>query len=212
MGFPPYAKQEPAADTNDDLPLGATFETPGLKPNSPSPSMTSSATVETVNIELDNAGRVKSGKVRKQCELCGEWSNIKWFFKHMSEVHQALFCRCCREYLPIHEHKEHRQWHSMPPYMGQKIRIEDGQPIIIDRKERASLTPIGSLAAWGGSSGGLVVKAVDEISRKRKAERMESPNGSVKTSGSSSVGDNGAYQLGMLPPELPGSTNFPFPV
>ena len=26
------------------------------------------------------------------------------------------------------------------------------------RKERASLTPIGSLAAWGGSSGGLVVK------------------------------------------------------
>jgi len=204
MGFPPYAKQEPAADTNDDLPLGATFETPGLKPNSPSPSMTSSATVETVNIELDNAGRVKSGKVRKQCELCGEWSNIKWFFKHMSEVHQALFCRCCREYLPIHEHKEHRQWHSMPPYMGQKIRIEDGQPIIIDRKERASLTPIGSLAAWGGSSGGLVVKAVDEISRKRKAERMESPNGSVKTSGSSSVGDNGAYQLGMLPPELPG--------
>merc|ERR1712013_707436 len=91
-------------------------------------------------------------------------------------------CRCCREYLPIHEHKEHRQWHSMPPYMGQKIRIEDGQPIIIDRKERASLTPIGSLAAWGGSSGGLVVKAVGEISRKRKAERHDSPNGSVKTS------------------------------
>ena len=27
--------------------------------------------------------------------------------------------------------------------MGQKIRIENGQPIIIDRKERASLTPIG---------------------------------------------------------------------
>ncbi len=45
--------------------------------------------------------------------------------------------------------------------MGQKIRIEDGQPVIIDRKERASLTPIGSLAAWGGSSGGKVVKAVD---------------------------------------------------
>ena len=44
-------------------------------------------------------------KVRKQCELCGEWSNIKWFFKHMSEVHQALFCRCCREYLPKEEHK-----------------------------------------------------------------------------------------------------------
>ena len=43
---------------------------------------------------------------------------------------------------------------------GQKIRIENGQPIIIDRKERASLTPIGSLAAWGGSSGGMVVKAI----------------------------------------------------
>jgi len=204
LGFPPYAKQEQTQDNSDDLPLGATFETPGLKPNSPSPSLVSTATTETVNVELDNAGRVKSGKVRKQCELCGEWSNIKWFFKHMSEVHQALFCRCCREYLPIHEHKEHRQWHSMPPYMGQKIRIEEGQPIIIDRKERASLTPIGSLAAWGGSSGGLVVKAVDEISRKRKAERIASPNGSVKTSGSSSIGDNGGYQLGMLPPELPG--------
>merc|ERR1719334_1894597 len=52
---------------------------------------------------------------------------------------------------------------------------------------------------------GLVVKAVDEISRKRKAERMESPNGSVKTSRSSSVvaAENGAYQLGMLPPEIP---------
>ena len=119
----------------------------------------------------------------------------------MSEVHQALFCRCCREYLPIHEHKEHRQWHSMPPYMGQKIRIEEGQPIIIDRKERASLTPIGSLAAWGGSSGGLVVKAVDEMSRKRKLERLESPNGSVKTSGGSS-GEGG--NNGMLPPDTPG--------
>ena len=31
----------------------------------------------------------------------------------------------------------------------------------MDRKERASLTPIGSLAPWGGSSGGMVVKAVD---------------------------------------------------
>ena len=46
--------------------------------------------------------------------------------------------------------------------MGQKIRIENGQPVIIDRKERASLTPIGSLASWGGSSGGMVVKAVDD--------------------------------------------------
>lgn len=96
-------------------------------------------------VELDNAGRVKSGKVRKQCELCGQWSNIKWFFKHMSEVHNALFCRCCREYLPIHEQEEHRRFHAEPPYMGQKIRIENGQPIIIDRKERASLTPIGNL-------------------------------------------------------------------
>ena len=202
LGFPPYSmnKQEERQEERDDLPLGATFETPGLKPCSPSPSLASSA---EVNIELDNAGRVKSGKVRKQCELCGEWSNIKWFFKHMSEVHQALFCRCCREYLPIHEHKEHRQWHSMPPYMGQKIRIEDGQPIIIDRKERASLTPIGSLAAWGGSSGGLVVKAVDEMSRKRKLERMESPNGSVKTSGGSS-GEGGGGNAGMLPPDTPG--------
>ena len=131
LGFPRFAKQE-QQDSNDDLPLGATFETPGLKPNSPAPSVVSNKS-EMINVELDNAGRVKSGKVRKQCELCGEWSNIKWFFKHMSEVHDALFCRCCREYLPIHEHKEHRHWHQMPPYMGQKIRIEEGQPIIIDR-------------------------------------------------------------------------------
>ena len=206
LGFPSYNKAEQQQPESDDLPLGATFETAGLgRPaSSPAQSIASSAPhSETVNVELDNAGRVKSGKVRKQCELCGEWSNIKWFFKHMSEVHSALFCRCCREYLPIHEHKEHRQWHSMPPYMGQKIRIEEGQPIIIDRKERASLTPIGSLAAWGGSSGGLVVKAVDEVSRKRK---LESPVGSVKTavsSHSSGAGESG-YQLGMLPPELPG--------
>ena len=33
--------------------------------------------------------------------------------------------------------------HNLPPYMGQKIRSENGQPIIIDQKERASLTPIG---------------------------------------------------------------------
>merc|ERR1719273_1345556 len=90
----------------------------------------------------------------------------------------------------------------MPPYMGQKIRIEDGQPIIIDRKERASLTPIGSLAAWGGSSGGLVVKAVDEMSRKRKLERLESPNGSVRTSGGSS-GEGGGGNAIMLPPDTP---------
>ena len=207
LGFQPYslANKQEDREERDDLPLGATFETPGLKPSSPSPSLCSSA---EVNIELDNAGRVKSGKVRKQCELCGEWSNIKWFFKHMSEVHQALFCRCCREYLPIHEHKEHRQWHSMPPYMGQKIRIEEGQPIIIDRKERASLTPIGSLAAWGGSSGGLVVKAVDEMSRKRKLDRMESPNSSVKTSGSSVDGSN-SLQAGMLPPHVPGESTGP---
>lgn len=55
------------------------------------------------NDYINFLGRVKSGKVRKQCELCGQWSNIKWFFKHMSEVHKALFCRCCREYLPIQE-------------------------------------------------------------------------------------------------------------
>ena len=211
LGLSSYKRPDPAQDNGDDLPLGATFETPGLKPASPAPSQSSNNTGEMMNVELDNAGRVKSGKVRKQCELCGEWSNIKWFFKHMSETHNALFCRCCREYLPIHEHKEHRHWHQMPPYMGQKIRIEDGQPIIIDRKERASLTPIGSLAAWGGSSGGLVVKAVDEVvNRKRKADKMVNSPSSVKTSGSSNVGDlTGGYTLGMLPPDLPGNLDSP---
>ena len=105
----------------DDLPLGATYETANnakyvnshhhnnnsisnhnqsSNSNGSHPDLSPS---DPKGVELDNAGRVKSGKVRKQCELCGQWSNIKWFFKHMSEVHRALFCRCCREYLPIHE-------------------------------------------------------------------------------------------------------------
>ena len=165
----------PIKPPENDLPLNYT------RPSRPSGIPTIIA--DPKGVELDNAGRVKSGKVRKQCELCGQWSNIKWFFKHMSEVHNALFCRCCREYLPIHEQEEHRKWHAEPPYMGQKIRIENGQPVIIDRKERASLTPIGSLAAWGGSSGGMVVKAIDDgtsqlISRKRKgASNSGSTNG-----------------------------------
>ena len=104
----------------DDLPLGATFETtikkaasaqqlptvitqlpsplPSQKvtPNKQAaaatngaPNSQSAAPIPGKPVELDNAGRVKSGKVRKQCELCGQWSNIKWFFKHMSEVHQV---------------------------------------------------------------------------------------------------------------------------
>ena len=41
---------------------------------------------------------------------------------------------------------------------------------------------------------------MDEINRKRKLERTTSPNGSVKTSGSSTNGDS-SYQFGMLPPD-----------
>ena len=107
----------------------------------------------------------------------------------------------------------------MPPYMGQKIRIEEGQPIIIDRKERASLTPIGSLAAWGGSSGGLVVKAVEEGSSSRKrgggggggggSSNMDSPASSVRSqpaSGESGVSELQLhYQMGMLPPDNTGT-------
>ena len=62
----------------------------------------------------------------------------------MSEVHQALFCRCCREYLPIHEHEEHRRFHAESQYKSKKIRIENEQPILVNRDERASLTPIGN--------------------------------------------------------------------
>lgn len=104
----------------DDLPLGATYETANNinakfnngngnnhhnvgNVNNGGNNHDLSPSSDPKGVELDNAGRVKSGKVRKQCELCGQWSNIKWFFKHMSEVHRALFCRCCREYLPIHE-------------------------------------------------------------------------------------------------------------
>ena len=50
-----------------------------------------------------------------------------------------------------------------------------------------------------------VVKAVDEVvNRKRKAEKMVNSPSSVKTSGSSSIGGDNGYQLGMLPPEIPG--------
>ena len=56
-----------------------------------------------------------------------------------------------------------------------------------------------------------MVKAVDEVvNRKRKADKMSSSvnsPASVKTgSGSSTAGaDLGQYQLGMLPPEIPGT-------
>ena len=53
-----------------------------------------------------------------------------------------------------------------------------------------------------------VVKAVDEVvNRKRKADKMSAASpSSVKTSGgSSSGGQSEAYQLGMLPPDIPGN-------
>ena len=175
-------------------------------PAPPSRSGIPTVIADPKGVELDNAGRVKSGKVRKQCELCGQWSNIKWFFKHMSEMHNALFCRCCREYLPIHEQEEHRKFHAEPPYMGQKIRIENGQPIIIDRKERASLTPIGSLAAWGGSSGGMVVKAIDDgtsqlISRKRKGSSLANGGGTSSTSPSAAKMSHTVSKDTLMPKE-----------
>jgi hypothetical protein len=49
-------------NSNDDLPLGASFETAGLGSSLGSLSPASN-NEEPVNIELDNAGRVKSGKV-----------------------------------------------------------------------------------------------------------------------------------------------------
>ncbi len=80
-GYPVYAKILPAdaaappptprskensGGGSDDLPLGATFETTaaGLKAAAGSLSPSSNAE-DGVNIELDNAGRVKSGKVRQ---------------------------------------------------------------------------------------------------------------------------------------------------
>ena len=76
-GYPVYAKILPAdaaaappnprsKESSDDLPLGATFETTaaGLKAAAGSLSPSSNAE-DGVNIELDNAGRVKSGKVRQ---------------------------------------------------------------------------------------------------------------------------------------------------
>ncbi len=80
-GYPAYAKilpadaaaapptprsKESSGGGSDDLPLGATFETTaaGLKAAAGSLSPSSNAE-DGVNIELDNAGRVKSGKVRQ---------------------------------------------------------------------------------------------------------------------------------------------------
>ena len=120
-------QQQPSLHApEDDLPLGATYETANNNAKYNNNNNTGNSHHNNGNnnvgngnqdaspsdpkgVELDNAGRVKSGKVRKQCELCGQWSNIKWFFKHMSEVHRALFCRCCREYLPIHEQVRKRK-------------------------------------------------------------------------------------------------------
>ena len=58
-------------------------------------------------------------------------------------MHNVKFCPTCWEYLPIHEHEDHRKFHAESQYKRQKIRIENGQPILINRKERASVTPIG---------------------------------------------------------------------
>jgi hypothetical protein len=49
-----------------------------------------------------------------------------------------IFLKIIVCYLIVLYSQEHRHWHSMPPYMGQKIRIENGQPIIIDRYEEQS--------------------------------------------------------------------------
>lgn len=93
-GYPSYAKSATAVaiepshskdnacnnnnnNNNDDLPLGATFETAGLA-NSMSPSSNND---DTVNIELDNAGRVKSGKVRSK--LC--FFKVRLFSKSWSD-------------------------------------------------------------------------------------------------------------------------------
>ena len=54
-GYPLYTK--PKKKDTDDLPLGATFKTT----TSITPKV--SKVKDEVNIELDNAGRVKSGKV-----------------------------------------------------------------------------------------------------------------------------------------------------
>ena len=63
----------------------------------------------------------------------------------MSKKHNAKFCKTCWEYLPIQEHEDHHRFHAESQYKSQKIRIENGQPILVNRDERASLTPIGSL-------------------------------------------------------------------
>ena len=57
-----------------------------------------------------------------------------------------------------------------------------------------------------------MVKAVDEVvNRKRKADKMINSPSSVKTSGSSSLGGDTGYQLGMLPPDtVPGAGNYYF--
>ena len=82
--------------------------------------------------------------MQKKCELCGKLFHKNWFYKHMLDVHNAKFCMTCWEYLPIHEHEEHRRFHAESQYKSKKIRIENGQPILINREERASVTPIGN--------------------------------------------------------------------
>ena len=82
-GFPLYTK--PKKKDTDDLPLGATFKTT----TSMTPKV--SKVKDEVNIELDNAGRVKSGKVDFALFIKPKGKVKKSRFVECYETHQSMF-------------------------------------------------------------------------------------------------------------------------
>ena len=102
----------------------------------------------------------------------------------MAKLHNVKYCRTCREYLPIPEQKLHMKFHAQPEYFKQKILIKNGQPIKINRKQRASLTPIGKLSHW--RTGGQIVKVDSDLKSSTnspvllKQQISSSCNGEIK--------------------------------
>ena len=109
---------------------------------------------------------------QKKCEVCGQECHKNWFYKHMLDMHDAKFCLTCWEYLPVHEQEDHRKFHADSQYKSRKIRIENGQPIIINRKERASLTPIGSLKHKTKRSGSVTVYKTEDLIKTEDSVRI----------------------------------------
>ena len=84
----------------------------------------STSKTERVSIGDDLKPAPHSNQIRRQCELCDKTfhSDNGNFGKHMTNIHQARYCRTCMEYLPIQEEEEHKRLHAESEYKHKKIR------------------------------------------------------------------------------------------